>query len=207
MRREPIPRTRLAALIVASSLAAAGARPLQAQEGRSPLSRVTSESEARPSNGPGWLARGVPPAATPAIQSGADEGGRSTLRLIKWGTLAVSAGASLYGFQVHGRADDEFQSLERICEADPGRCQTRNADGSFADPDLEARYQRVLDRDGSARAALILAQVGLAATIVLFIMDLGGNETPPDIPFEPPRMRVTPDGVTEVSYSVALPFH
>lgn len=118
----------------------------------------------------------------------------------------MSAGASLYGFHVHGQADDEFRALQRICDADPERCRARNPDGSFSDADLEGRYQEVLDKDGSARAALILAQVGFAATIVLFIMDLGGSETPPDIPFEPPKLLVTPDGATGLSYSMPLPF-
>lgn len=129
------------------------------------------------------------------------------LRLAKWGAMAVSAGASVYGFHVHGQADDAFQELQDICDQQPDRCGSRHPDGSFADTDLEGRYQQVLDKDRSARTALILAQVGLATTVVLFILDLGGNEAPPDIPFEPPKIVVGPNHRTEVSYSVALPFH
>lgn len=149
---------------------------------------------------------GAEVAAGPVQSPANREEDGSFLGLAKWGTLGLSIGASAYGFHVNGQADDQFQEIQAICTSAPERCETRASDGSFADEELEARYQEVLDKDRNARAALILAQVGLAATIVLFVLDLDGGETPPDIPFDPPKLSFSPDR-TEVSWSVALPFH
>lgn len=194
MRRANDPRApaRLLAAAAAGALLAGGCLPLGAQERSDP-----------------WP--GPPPGTRTPIQvqgqvqgEGGDDG--SLLGLAKWGTLAVSAGASVYGFHVNSRADEEYREIEEICNREPARCQSRAPDGSFTDPDLEARYQGVLDKDGNARTALIMAQVGLAATVVLFILDLDGGEDPPDIPFDPPRISVTPGG-TEMTWTVELPFH
>ena len=114
----------------------------------------------------------------------------------KWVSLAVSASSAAYGFGVNGDADGLFRELQDTCDADPPRCSVRMADGSFTDVELEQRYQEVVRLDDRARAALIVGQLGIVATAVLFILDLGGDG-PPDIPYDPPpSLRVGPDGVS-----------
>ena len=66
----------------------------------------------------------------------------------------------------------------------------RLPDGSFADPTLEQEYQEILDLDSRARFSLTASQVALAATIVLFIIDLPRGGTGEDIPYHPPRLQV-----------------
>lgn len=112
------------------------------------------------------------------------------LRIAKWSSLAAAAGFATLGFIRSGEADDAFRDLEAACHAVPVRCAPRNPDGSFMDAVFEARYQEVLDLDGQARTMLILSQVGVAASVVLFLLDLRNNRPPPDIPYAPTELRV-----------------
>jgi hypothetical protein len=133
-----------------------------------------------------------------APESATDGERRSSRRLgiAKWSTLIVSAGVGGYGFVTNDRAERAYVDLEQRCFASPEEiCRERNPDGSFVDAELEREFQEVLRMDRRARAALVAAQVGVVATVVLFIMDMGGNGLPDTIPFTPPRLNVTPHGV------------
>jgi hypothetical protein len=115
------------------------------------------------------------------------------LRIAKWTAVAGSAGAAAYGFFTNARADDRFRELERACQSDPVRCRDRLPDSRYRDPALEAEYQEILDLDRRSRRALIGGQIGIAASVVLFLLDLGNERRPPDIPYTP-RLDVAPTG-------------
>ncbi|MBI4539658.1 MAG: hypothetical protein HY704_09160 [Gemmatimonadetes bacterium] len=117
------------------------------------------------------------------------------LGIAKWSSLLASAALALYGFDVNGDADRLYAEVEQTCNRDPDRCAERHADGSFADRELEDRYQRVLALDRRARTALVAGQIGLAASVVLFVLDIRPDATPADIPYVPVRLRAQPDGV------------
>ena len=141
------------------------------------------------------LASSVNPQSAPQ-DAGQRTGGTSWKGIGKWVSLVVSTSSVAYGFGVNSDADRAFRELQDICDTDPDRCDVRATDGSFSDVDLEQRYQDVVRLDDRARAALIVGQLGIVATAVLFILDLGG-EGPPDIPYvPPPALRVGADGVS-----------
>ena len=114
----------------------------------------------------------------------------SVIRVAKWTTALASAGAAAYGFMENREADREYESIERVCEAAPPSCTTTVEGGSYADPALEARYQNVLRRDDRAQFALLAGQIGLAASALLFILDLPKSTTPDDIPYDPRPLRL-----------------
>jgi len=107
------------------------------------------------------------------------------LRVAKWTVLAGSAAAGVWGFVQNERADEKYRELEQQCEAEPARCRRRLSDGSYEDPAFEARYQEVRSLDRESHAALLAGQVGLAASVVLFLLDLGNIRPPADIPYDP----------------------
>lgn len=119
----------------------------------------------------------------------------TTLRIAKWTTLLASAGIAAYGFQVNGEADGLYADLEAVCNSDPDRCASRHGDGSFADQELEDRYQRVLSLDRRARIALVTGQLGLAASVLLFVLDIDADAAPPDIPYVPVKFEASANGV------------
>jgi hypothetical protein len=110
----------------------------------------------------------------------------------KWTAVAGAAAAAAYGFIRNDEADDLFHALERACQASPAVCVRREPNGSYSDPTLEALYQDVLAHDRASRYALLASQVGIAAGVVLFLLDLRSDERPPDIPYEPRRFEVGP---------------
>ena len=123
------------------------------------------------------------------------------LRIAKWTTLFVSAGAAAYGFTQNRTADRDYEQLERDCEAQPLSC-LKGPDGeTYANAELEQRYQRIVERDNRARVALLGGQIGLAATVIMFIIDLPDRVTPEDIPYDPKPLRVglRSDGSTELA--------
>ena len=136
-------------------------------------------------------------------------GGWSLLRVGKWLSLGVAAGSAAYGLHVGGDADRAFRDLEGVCELEPQRCAPRNSDGSFTDIELEQRYQDVVAMDDRARTALVVGQLGIVLTAVLFILDLG-DDRPDDIPYvpPPPRLSVGPAGVgVSAAWTVTAPWH
>ena len=119
-----------------------------------------------------------------------NEPGWSALRVAKWTSLLASTGAAVYGFTQNRVADREYEDIERLCQDEPLSCLTVPGTDQYADPALESRYQSVLQRDDRARLALLAGQVGLAATVLMFILDLPNNSTPADIPYDPRPLRV-----------------
>jgi hypothetical protein len=107
------------------------------------------------------------------------------LRIAKWTALLGAVGSATYGFVRSGEADDGYRALDELCELQTTRCAARTPSGAYLDAELEARYQRVRSHDRHARMGLIASQVGIAATVVLFLLDLGNDSRPPDIPYVP----------------------
>jgi hypothetical protein len=127
------------------------------------------------------------------------------LRLAKWSALGASGAAALYGFVNNRRADEAFQGLERQCQEDWDRCLDRLPGGAYGDPALEAEYQRVRHLDGRARTALVVGQIGIATSVVLFILDLRNEQPPPNIPFDPSRLQFMPARDGGLSLGLSLP--
>ncbi|HSL69416.1 MAG TPA: hypothetical protein VK864_04200, partial [Longimicrobiales bacterium] len=130
---------------------------------------------------------------------------RGFARVGKWATLTGAAGAAVYGYLANRDADSRYEDLETLCLADPERCADRLPDGSFADPTLEQEYQEILDLDSRARFSLTASQIAMAATIVLFIIDLPRGGTGEDIPYRPPRLQVgnAPGNRVTVTYRLS----
>ena len=129
------------------------------------------------------------------------------IRIAKWATLIAATGAAGYGFAENRRADREYEDIERECGATPALCAMDPATGSYTNLELEQRYQRVTERDDRARVALLAGQIGIAASVIMFIIDLPGTSTPDDIPYEPRPLRVGlgGDGRTLVGFHLVLP--
>ncbi|MBR9989715.1 MAG: hypothetical protein KFH98_08175 [Gemmatimonadetes bacterium] len=129
------------------------------------------------------------------------------LRVAKWTTAAGGTGLAVWGVVNNRRADELFEELERECLVDPDRCDDRLPDGAYADGALESRYQDVRHLDRQARSALIAGQVGLAASVVLFILDLRNSAGPANIPYEPRRIDITPsrDGGLTMRLNLPVP--
>ena len=174
---------------IAAMLTLSGATPLVAQ----------AQS---PAPAPG----GEPPAVQ-AASSVQERSGWRPLAVAKWTTAAAAAGAAVYGVVQNRRADNQFEDLEQVCVEEPFRCEQRLPNGAYADAELEARYQDVRDLDGRARAALIAGQIGVAASVVLFILDLRNSDGPQNIPYEPRTFDVMParDGGISLQLNLRLP--
>ncbi len=144
----------------------------------------------------------------PAIDEHVDSirpGAFRPLRLAKWSTLALSAATGVYGFVQSGRADDRYHELERLCQNQPERCASRTSSGAYADAEFESRYAAVRALDRRSHNALLVSQVGVAGSVVLFLLDLGNARPPRDIPFVPPGTRVEPDAQGRLLLGMALP--
>lgn len=126
------------------------------------------------------------------------------LKIAKWSTLAGSAAAVGYGIAANRMADREYDEIERACGETPERC-ARLHDGAYADAQLDARYRDVVRMDDRAKLSLTAGQIGLAASVVLFILDLPRDAGTEDIPYEPGRLRIGPrtDGSLQAGYSLA----
>lgn len=111
------------------------------------------------------------------------------MRIVKWTALIASAGAAGYGFAQNRVADEDYERLEMECEEAPTSCAKVAGSDAYANPVLEQRYQRILKRDENARTALLAGQIGIAASVIMFIIDLPARESPEDIPYEPNPVR------------------
>lgn len=140
---------------------------------------------------------------TPSLQDGPTFTG---LRVAKWTTLAASLGSAGWALWSNARADERYAELERTCVADPDRCASRNADGSFSDLALEDAYQRVLRLDRNTRWAFVAGQVGVLASVALFVLDMRGDDEPTVIPYTPSALRVAPAVDGGVSVGVRVPY-
>jgi hypothetical protein len=95
-----------------------------------------------------------------------------------------------YGFVQNRDADREYREIEVMCKDDITLCATKPDSDEYADPVLEARYNAVLERDERAQLALLAGQIGLAASVLLFIIDLPKGTTTNDIPYDPSPLRL-----------------
>src|SRR5688500_8377476 len=116
--------------------------------------------------------------------------GWTAIRVVKWTTALASAGTVAYGFVQNWDADREYQEIELMCKNEITLCATKPDSDEYADPALEARYNAVLERDERAQLALMAGQVGLAASVLLFILDLPKGTTTNDIPYDPSPLRL-----------------
>lgn len=121
----------------------------------------------------------------------------------KWVTLGAAAASAVYGFSESSRADDLYNALEVDCQANPDTCRGRDPSGRYLDSDFEQRYQDVLSIDRRTRQALVVSQVSLLASAILFVLDLRSDTTRPDVPYTPPQLRLTPAGL-EASVEVKI---
>ena len=122
----------------------------------------------------------------------------------KWLTLAGAAGAAAWGITSNREADRRYEDLERLCVSDPDRCHRRTSGGAFSDAALEQEYQAILDLDDRAKLALAAAEISVATSVVLFILDLPRNTRGEDIPYHPPRLEIGVDGRNRLSLGIHI---
>lgn len=125
------------------------------------------------------------------------------IRVAKWTTLAASAGLLVYGISTNSEADDRYKALENTCIDTPSRCERVPGTGAMVDQDLEREYQDIVALDDRARFSLAAGQIGVLATVALFILDLPRRSGGKDIPYTP-RLRAGPgdDGALRLEYRV-----
>ena len=128
------------------------------------------------------------------------EGENALVEIGKWSTGALALAAGAYAFVVQGGAEDRLESLELLCDEQPGACTIE--EGAYVDPTLESRYQAIREDYRNSRWLLLGAHALAATSVVLFIVDLPRNATPDNVPYEPPALRVGPrgDGGIEASF-------
>jgi hypothetical protein len=127
------------------------------------------------------------------------------LRIAKWTVLAGSAAAGIWGFVRNERADKLYRELEQACQSAPLTCRPRTAGGAYTDAALEARYQEVRSLDRQSHVALLAGQVGVAASVVLFLLDLGNVRPPPDIPYVPKGVALSTDAAGRTRIALRVP--
>jgi len=108
----------------------------------------------------------------------------------KFATLGVAAGFLVLAAGAHSSAEDTYATLLARCQADPRLCVVGGT-GTYLDPASEALYQDTRAGDADARRWLIVSQVALGVSAVLWIVDLtkGGGD-PDNIPYVPLRVSV-----------------
>lgn len=149
--------------------------------------------------------RGQPVVPAVTDSAAAHSGEWGALRIAKWSLAGIAAGTAIYGFVHNQRADERYEALEELCVQDPVRCDDVLPNGAYADAELEAEYQAVRDMDARARTALIAGQVGVAASVLLFILDLRNGESPENIPYEPRTIDIDRSRDGGLSLRVQLP--
>ena len=103
----------------------------------------------------------------------------------KWGTLASAVGLATVAIFRNDDANDVFRGLNRFCAAAPNACFLGD-DGRYVDASAEVLYNETLRIDRQARAWMVAGQLTLAASGVLFLIDLvTDDDGPRNIPFSP----------------------
>ena len=125
----------------------------------------------------------------------ANEGQPWLVSVASWGkfaTLGIAAGFLVLAAGEHSAAEDSYATLLARCQGDPSLCIVAG-NGGYLDTASEALYQQTLDGDASARQWLLVSQVALAASALLWIVDLtkGGGD-PENIPYVPLRVGFGP---------------
>ena len=128
------------------------------------------------------------------------------LRIAKWSMVGASVGAALYGLSNNQRADDAYEGLEQMCQADLVRCAARTPAGAYSDPVLESEFQEIRRLDRRARTGLLVGQAAVASAVVLFILDLRNGRPPPNIPYDSraPRIEAARAGGVALVWRIGL---
>lgn len=127
------------------------------------------------------------PASRPAVASFA--------RYAKWPTLAAAVGFTAVAFSHNRDADRVYDALTTYCFQNPLACNVVPVGSRtrYVEDDPERLYQETLRLDRQARNWLVLGQVSLAASGVMFLIDLiSGDDGPDNIPFD--GFRLIADG-------------
>jgi hypothetical protein len=122
--------------------------------------------------------------AGPLRAQTADAKGQSAPPAIKWGkwaAAALAAGFTALGIHQHNSGDAAYTALINYC-TQAGPCPLAS-DGHYANAQAEALYQRVVRDDRSARAWLIGGEIAAVGSAVLFVLELGRDKGPPNIPY------------------------
>lgn len=151
---------------------------------------------------PGNGAEAAEDAENGRLQNGA---GWTPVRIAKWSSVGVAVAAAGVGLVSHERAADRYDALEVTCREEPERCGERLPGGEFADEELERLFQDVVELDRRARLGLIVSQAGVAAAVVLFILDMRGDSGPDNVPYDPHRLQLGPNPDGGLDLSVRLP--
>jgi len=110
----------------------------------------------------------------------------------KFATLGIAAGFFVLAAGEHSAAEDSYASLLARCQGDPSLCIVAG-NGGYLNPASEALYQQTLEGDASARQWLLVSQVALGASALLWIVDImKGSDEPDNIPYVPLRVAVGP---------------
>lgn len=109
------------------------------------------------------------------------------LRVGKWTLLGAALGMGAYALVRSQDAEEQYETLRRLCETDQTRCQLQGS--RYADPEAETLYQTAILHDRRARIGIVGAQVSLLGSVALFIADLGNDRGPEDIPYPSSRSR------------------
>ena len=137
------------------------------------------------------LAAQEQPASPPAPSQGWTRG---AVHYGKWATAAAALGFTMLAARENHNADDNWQQLRELCQADNTACQQR-PDGQYVNSAAELLYQKTLYYDRRARRRLIVGQVSLLTTAALFILDLRNQRRgPPNIPFHGLEVMAEPAG-------------
>lgn len=135
------------------------------------------------------------PVASAHAQTPIEPGPRrwTVVRVAKWTLLAAAAGFAAYAVSQTSQAEENYEELGRICDADPTRCDL--VDGRYADPSLERLFRETADHDQRAQVGIIGAQATLFGSVGLFIWDLRNDRGPQNIPYPSHAQRTAPRGI------------
>jgi hypothetical protein len=109
----------------------------------------------------------------------------------KWLTAGAAAAFTVFAAREHSRSADAWDALLAICRQDNADCAL-GSDGRYANTVAEAHYQQSLYYDARARRRLIVGQTALVLSVAMFVFDLRRGNGPPNIPFDPDKLIVTP---------------
>ena len=109
-----------------------------------------------------------------------DRGTPFAIQWGKWAAAAAAVGFTALGVRQHNAGDAAYTDLINYCRT---RVCALTPAGRYADPQAEARYQRVVRDDRSARAWLIGGQVAAIGSAVLWVLQLRSTREPPNIPY------------------------
>lgn len=170
-----------------------------------PVSRVSAERLASERSAHPVFPLATASRSPAAPQDSVRRRGWYPLRIAKWTLLTGSAAAGVYGFVQSNEADDRYVRLERLCQEQQSTCRQRTSDGAYVDPEFEGLFQDVRDLDNRSHTALLIGEIGVAASVALFLLDLDNSTGPSDIPWTPARLEIMP-GVDRVEVGVRVPW-